>query len=77
MVTVHMHEEANEVDEASFTYLLLAKQMIQQDMTAAMYCLGISREAAELVAELTPAQLLKLPGELSGFQNMGNTASLP
>ena len=64
MNTIQMHEEIN---EANFTYLVLAKQMIQQDMAAAMFCLGISEEAAELMARLTPAQLLKLPSELCGY----------
>ena len=73
MFTVHMHEEVN---EASFTYLLLAKQMIQQDMVAAMFCLGISEETAELVARLNPAQLLKLPAELCGYPTIKNPASL-
>jgi flagellar transcriptional activator FlhD len=66
MNTIQMHEH-EEVDEANFTYLLLAKQMIQQDKAAAMFCLGISEEAAELVASLNPAQLLKLPAELCGY----------
>ena len=64
MSAIQMHEE---IDEANFTYLLLAKQMIQQDMAAAMFCLGISEETAELVARLSPAQLLKLPSELCGY----------
>jgi len=66
MITIHMHEE---VDEANFTYLLLAKQMIQQDRVAAMFCLGISEETAELVAKLNPAQLLKFPSELLAYTN--------
>lgn len=57
----------DEVNEANFTYLLLAKQMIEQDMVAAIACLGITRETAELFARLSPAQLLKLPSELCGY----------
>lgn len=67
MVTVQMHEE--EINEAHFTYLLLAKQMIQQDMAAAMFCLGITEETAEFVARSNPAQLLKLPVELCGYSS--------
>lgn len=59
----------DEINEANFTYLLLAKQMIEQDMSAAMACLGISAETAELFAQMTPAQLLKLPSELCGYSN--------
>ena len=64
MGTTQMYEEVN---EANFTYLLLAKQMIEQDMAAAIACLGISEETAELFACMTPAQLLKLPSELCGY----------
>lgn len=61
MGSVQAHEEIN---EANFTYLLLARQMIQEDKAAAMFCLGISEEMAEKVAKLNPAQLLKAPTEL-------------
>ena len=61
MITAQMDEEIN---EANFTYLLLARQMIQEDKAAAIFCLGINEEMAELVAMLNPAQLLKPPAEL-------------
>ena len=60
-------KEFDEVNEANFTYLLLAQQMIHQDMAAAISCLGISQETAELFSSMTPAQLLKLPAELCGY----------
>ena len=50
-----MHEE---IHEANFTYLLLARQMIQEDKTAAIFCLGITEEMAEHVAKLNPSQLI-------------------
>jgi flagellar transcriptional activator FlhD len=59
MSAIQMHEEIN---EANFTYLLLARQMIQEDKAAAIFCLGITEEMAEFVAKLNPAQLLKFPG---------------
>ena len=74
MITVQMNEEVN---EANFTYLLLAKQMIKQDMTAAMFCLGISEETAELVNRLNLQQMLKLPEELCVYSTNENLASLP
>jgi len=61
MNTIQMHEE---IDEANFTYLLLARQMIQEDKAAAIFCLGITEEMAELVAKANPAQLFKTPTEL-------------
>lgn len=51
--TVQLHEE---ILEANFTYLLLARQMIQEDKAAAIFCLDITEEVAEHVANLNPAQ---------------------
>lgn len=57
MNTAQLHEE---IKEANLSYMLLARQMIQEDKAAAMFRLGISEEMAELVAGLSPAQLLKM-----------------
>ncbi|MBI1175068.1 MAG: flagellar transcriptional regulator FlhD [Sideroxydans sp.] len=52
-----LHEE---IKEANLSYLLLAQQMINDDQAAAVFRLGISQEMADLIARLTPAQLLKM-----------------
>lgn len=57
MKTTQLHEE---IKEANLSYMLLARQMIQEDKPAAIFRLGISEEMAELVAGLSPAQLLKM-----------------
>ena len=57
MNTTRLHEE---IKEANLSYMLLARQMIQEDKAAAIFRLGISEEMAELVAGLSPAQLLKM-----------------
>jgi len=49
-----------EIKEANLSYLLLARQMIQDDQDTAVFRLGISKELAEIVADLSPAQLLKM-----------------
>ena len=49
-----------EIKEANLSYLLLARQMIQDDQATAIFRLGISEEMAELIADLSPAQLLKM-----------------
>lgn len=59
MNTNQLHEE---IKEANLSYLLLAQQMINDDLAAATFRLGISQEMAELIARLTPAQLLKMAG---------------
>jgi flagellar transcriptional activator FlhD len=65
--TAQLHEE---IKEANLSYMLLARQMIQDDQAAAIFRLGISEEMAELIAGLSPAQLLKMAASnklLCGF----------
>jgi len=57
MNTAQLHEE---IKEANLSYMLLARQMIQDDQASAIFRLGISEEMAELIAGLSPAQLLKM-----------------
>ena len=51
---------ASEIRELNLSYMLLAKQMLQEDRAAAMYRLGISREVADIVENLSAAQILKM-----------------
>jgi len=57
MNSAKFHEEIREVN---LLYMLLAKQMIQEDRAASLFRLGISEEMAELIAGLSPAQMLKM-----------------
>ena len=57
MSTAQLHEE---IKEANLSYMLLARQMIQEDRASAIFRLGISGELADLIAGLSPAQLLKM-----------------
>ena len=52
----------DEIREANLTYLLLAQHMINSDRVQALYRLGISAELADLIAGLTPGQVLKMAG---------------
>ena len=49
-----------EIREANMTYLMLAQNLIRQDKSQALFRLGMSEEAAELIAALSPAQILKI-----------------
>lgn len=49
-----------EIRETNLTYLLLAQRMIKDDKAAALFRLGITKEAADLIETLSPAQLLKI-----------------
>lgn len=49
-----------EIREANLTYLMLAQNLIRQDKTEALFRLGLSEEAAELIGAMSPAQILKI-----------------
>jgi flagellar transcriptional activator FlhD len=49
-----------EIREANLTYLMLAQNMIRQDKPEALFRLGMSDEAADLIAALSTAQILKI-----------------
>lgn len=57
MKTEHMLEE---IREANLTYLMLAQRLIREDRAEALYRLGLSEAVADLVAELSPGQILKV-----------------
>ncbi len=57
MNAAQMHEE---IKETNLSYLMLAQNMINEDMASAQFRLGISEEMADLIASLTPAQLIKM-----------------
>lgn len=49
-----------EIREANLTYLMLAQNMIRQDKAEALFRLGMSEEAANLIGALSAGQILKI-----------------
>jgi flagellar transcriptional activator FlhD len=49
-----------EIREANLSYLILAQSLIRRDRVQALYRLGISEETADLVDQLSPAQMLRI-----------------
>lgn len=52
-----IHEE---IKETNLSFMLIAQQMIKGDKAAAIKNFGMSEEMADLVAGLSPAQMLKM-----------------
>ncbi len=50
----------NEIREANLTYLMLAQNLILQDKPEALFRLGLTEEAADLLGALSTAQILKI-----------------
>jgi flagellar transcriptional activator FlhD len=51
---------AAEIHEANLTYLMLAQTLVRKDKAEAQFRLGISEDAATLLATLSPAQISKI-----------------
>lgn len=49
-----------EIREANLSYLMLAQNLIRRDREQALYRLGVSEETAQLIALLTPSQMMKI-----------------
>ncbi|PTR08994.1 flagellar transcriptional activator FlhD [Nitrosospira sp. Nsp5] len=59
-VNMNANELTMEIKELNLTYLMLAQQMVRTDQDMAIFRLGISKDIAEILAVLTPGQILKL-----------------
>jgi flagellar transcriptional activator FlhD len=49
-----------EIRETNLSYLMLAQSLIRSDRDQALFRLGLSEEAADRIASLSPAQVLKI-----------------
>jgi flagellar transcriptional activator FlhD len=50
----------NDIKEINLAYLMLAQNMVRSDKEAAVFRLGLSEEIADILAQLTPGQVLKM-----------------
>jgi flagellar transcriptional activator FlhD len=50
----------NEIGDLNLTYLLLAQRLVKEDILKAMFRLGMSRELAALLGNLSLSQIVKL-----------------
>jgi flagellar transcriptional activator FlhD len=53
----------NEIRETNLAYLMLAQTMIRADKSQALFRLGLSEEVADLVAQLSPQQLVRIAAQ--------------
>jgi len=57
MKTARLMEE---IREANLSYMLLAQQLIREDRAEALVRLGVSEATADLIEQLSTAQVLKI-----------------
>ena len=48
------------IREANMTYLMLAQSLIRHDKAEALFRLGMSEESADMIAMLSPSQIVKI-----------------
>jgi flagellar transcriptional activator FlhD len=51
---------SNEIRELNLSYLMLAQQMLQADRPSAMFKLGVGEDIADVIINLSPAQILRM-----------------
>jgi flagellar transcriptional activator FlhD len=52
----------SEIKEVNLSYLLLAQRLLREDKSTGMFRMGISEQLAEVLANLTLAQTVRLAG---------------
>lgn len=52
----------DEILETNLAYLMLAQHLIRKDRVQALYRLGIGGDVADIIENLSPAQLVKVAG---------------
>lgn len=50
----------NEIGDLNLAYLLLAQRLVREDVATAMFRLGMSRQLADLLGNLSLSQIVKL-----------------
>lgn len=50
----------SEISEVNLSYLLLAQRLLREDKATAMFRMGLSRELADLLGNLSLSQVVKL-----------------
>ncbi|MCK9202077.1 MAG: flagellar transcriptional regulator FlhD [Gallionella sp.] len=48
------------IRDLNLTYLMLAQQMVKEDRAAAIFRLGLSQDLVDVIAGLSPAQVVKM-----------------
>ena len=57
MNTMQLQEGSRDIN---LNYLMLAQQMIREDRAAAIFRLGIGQDLVDMLANLSPAQVIKM-----------------
>lgn len=54
-----------DIQEVNLSYLMLAQRLLRENMPSGMFRLGVGRDVADILIQLSPAQLVRLAGSSS------------
>ena len=54
-----------DIQEVNLSYLMLAQRLLRENYAAGMFRLGVGTDVADIILQLSPAQLVKLAGSSS------------
>ena len=54
-----------DIQEVNLSYLMLAQRLLRENLAAGMFRLGITEDVADILLELSPAQLVRLASSTS------------
>ena len=57
---MNVNDMMADIRDANLSYLMLAQQLVRADRASAIFRLGISADLADLIDQLSPAQVVKL-----------------
>ena len=57
---MNTEQMVNEVRELNLSYLMLAQQMIREDKDTAVFRLGINKDMADIIEQLSSGQIAKM-----------------
>jgi len=63
--TTDSNTALNDIQEVNLSYLMLAQRLLRENYAAGMFRLGFSSDVADIILQLSPAQLVKLAGSSS------------
>lgn len=55
----------NDIREVNLSYLMLAQRLLRENLPAGMFRLGFNADVADIILNLSPAQIVKLAGSNS------------
>jgi flagellar transcriptional activator FlhD len=54
-----------DIQEVNLSYLMLAQRLLRDNLASGMFRLGIGKDAADILLQLSPAQLVRLASSSS------------